>query len=108
MNLFLTHEEKRNEAGVADGDSMNGKLFGATLGQPLLTAALGFPLFGFLADTRLFVIPPTFQFSKESFSGKLFLRNFERFLDVVIEDFNFHSSRVRTFPGKACAECLPD
>ena len=39
MNLFLTHEEKRNGAGVADGDSMNGKLFGATLGQPLLTAA---------------------------------------------------------------------
>lgn len=108
MDLVLTHEEKRNKVGGGGWRLKTGRLFGAALGQPLLTAALCFPLFGFLADARLLVVPPPLQFPKEPFSGKLFLRNFERFLDVVIEDFDFHSSRVRTFPGKACAECLPD
>ena|SRR5689334_11332797 len=77
------------------------------LRQPLLTTPLRFPLLGFLPDARFLVVSPPLQFPEEPFARELFLRNFERFFDVVIEDFDFHSSRFRTFPGNACAECFP-
>jgi len=51
---------------------------------------------------RRFVKPPAFQFAEESFPRELLLGNFEGFLDVIIEDFDFHSSRLSTFPGDAC------
>ena len=93
---------------MKDGDATEvERLFRPALRQPLLTATLGFPLFGFLADTGLFIIPPPLQFSEEPFPRKLFLRDFERFLDIVVEDFDFHSSLVCTFPGDACKEFFP-
>lgn len=77
------------------------------LRQPLLTATLSLTLLGFLPDARLLVVPPPLQFPEEPFPRELFLRNLERFFDVVIEDFDFHSFRFRTFPGDACANFFP-
>ena len=73
-----------------------------TLRQPLLTSPLRLALLGLFPDARLFVKPPAFQFAEESFPRELLLGNFEGFLDVIIEDFDFHSSRLSTFPGDAC------
>src|SRR6476660_421809 len=93
---------------MEDGDADEPRgLFRPALRQPLLTATLGFPLFGFLADAGLFVIPPPLQFPEEPFPRKLFLCDFERFLDIVVEDFDFHSSLVCTFSGDACKEFFP-
>ena len=78
-------------------------LFRLALRQPLLTTPLRLPLLGLLPDARLLVVPPPLQFPEEPFPRELFLRNFERFFDVVIEDFDFHSFRFRAFPGDACA-----
>ena len=84
------------------GEPVKGGLLWLTLRQPLLTPPLRFALLGFLPDTRFLVKPPTLQFAEESFPRELFLGNFEGFLDVIIEDFDFHSSRLCTFPGDAC------
>ena len=81
---------------------MEGFLLWFTLRQQLLTPPLRLKLLGFFPDTRLFVKPATLQFSEESFSREFFLGNFEGFLDVIIEDFDFHASRLSTFPGDAC------
>lgn len=84
------------------GKPLEGCLFRLTLRQPLLTPALRFALLGFFPDARLFVKPPPLQFTEESFPRELLLGNFERFLDIIIEDFDFHSSRLCAFPGDAC------
>lgn len=84
------------------GKLVEGRLLRLTLRQPLLTPPLRFALLGFLPDTWLFVKPPPLQFAEESFPRKLLLGNFESFLDVVIEDFDFHSSGLCAFPGDAC------
>lgn len=84
------------------GEPVEGRLLWLTLRQPLLTPPLRLALLGFLSDTRLFVKSPAFQFAEESFPREFLLGNFEGFLDVIIEDFNFHSSRLCTFPGDAC------
>ena len=84
------------------GEPVEGRLLWLTLRQPLLTPPLRLALFGFLPDTGLFVKPPALQFAEESFPRELLLGNFEGFLDVIIEDFYFHSSRLCTFPGDAC------
>jgi len=81
---------------------MEGYLLWLTLRQPLLTPPLRLALLGFLPDTWLLVKPPALQFAEESFPRKFLLGNFEGFLDVIIEDFDFHSSRLCTFPGDAC------
>jgi hypothetical protein len=73
------------------------------LRKPLLTAPLRLALLGFLPDARLLVVPTAFQFPEEPFSREFLLCNFERFFNVVIEDFDFHPVRFRTFPGDACA-----
>ena len=78
------------------------RLLWLALRQPLLTAPLRFALLGFLPDTWLFVKPPALQFSEEPFPREFLLGNFESFLDVIIEDFDFHSSRLRAFPGDTC------
>jgi hypothetical protein len=67
-----------------------------------LTPPLRLKLLGFSPDTRLFVKHPPFQFAEESFSCEFLLGNFERFLDIIIEDFDFHASRLCAFPGDAC------
>jgi len=84
------------------GEPVEGFLLWLTLRQPLLTPPLRLAFLGFFPDTRLLVKPPTFQFAEESFTRELFLGDFEGFLDVIIEDFDFHSSRLSTFPGDAC------
>jgi hypothetical protein len=84
------------------GEPVKGRLLWLTFRQPLLTPPLRLALLGFLPDTRLFVKPPALQFAEESFPRKLLLGNFEGFLDVIIEDFDFHSFRLCTFPGDAC------
>jgi len=84
------------------GKPVEGRLLWLTLRQPLLTTTLCLALLGFLPDARLLVKPPTLQFPEESFSRELLFGNFEGFLDVIIEDFDFHSSRLSTFPGDAC------
>lgn len=84
------------------GKLLEGRLLWLTLRQPLLTPPLCFSLLSLFPDTRLFVKPPALQFTEESFPRELFLGNFERFLDVVIEDFDFHSSGLYAFPGDAC------
>lgn len=106
MDLILTHDRgNRVTLTMKDGDAKEeARLFRPALRQPLLTAALGFPLLGLFADTGLFVISPPLQFPEEPFPRKLFLGDFERFLDVVVEDFDFHSSLVCTFPGDACKD----
>ncbi len=77
------------------------------LRQPFLATPLRFPLLSLLPDARLFVVPTSLQFSEEPFARKLFLGNLERFFDVIIEDFDFHLFRFRTFPGDACANLGP-
>ena len=84
------------------GEPVEGRLLRFTLRQPLLTPPLGFALLGFLPDARLLVKPSALQFAEESFPREFLLGDFEGFLDVIIEDFNFHSSRLCTFPGDAC------
>ena len=84
------------------GKPVKGPLLWLTLRQPLLTPSLCLALLGFLPDTRLLVKPSTLQFAEESFPREFLLGNFEGFLDVIIEDFDFHSSRLCTFPGDAC------
>ena len=84
------------------GEPVEGRLLWLTLRQPFLTPPLRLALLGFLPDAGLFVKPPALQFAKESFPRELLLGNFEGFLDVIIEDFDFHSSRLSTFPGDAC------
>jgi hypothetical protein len=84
------------------GESVQERLLWLTLRQPLLTSPLCLALLGFLSDTRFFVKPPTFQFAEESFPREFLFGNFESFLDVIIEDFDFHSSRLCAFPGDAC------
>jgi hypothetical protein len=86
------------------GKSVEGRLLWLALRQPLLTPPLRLALLGFLPNTRLFVKSPTLQFAEESFPRKFFLGNFEGFLDVIIEDFDFHSFRLCTFPGDACTD----
>ena len=65
-------------------------------------AAVALKLLGFLSDARLFVKPPPLQFAEESFPREFFLGNFESFLDIIIEDFNFHAFSLHAFPGDAC------
>ena len=84
------------------GEPVEGYLLWLTLRQPLLTPPLRLALLGFLPDTRLLVKPPALQFAEESFPREFLLGDFEGFLDVIIEDFDFHSSRLCTFPGDAC------
>ena len=81
---------------------MEGRLLWLTLRQPFLTPTLCLALLGFFPDARLLVKPPTLQFPEEAFPRELLFGNFEGFLDVIIEDFDFHSSRLSTFPGDAC------
>ena len=70
---------------------MEGRLLWLTLRQQLLTPPLRLKLLGLLSDARLFVKPPPLQFAEESFPRKFFLGNFEGFLDIIIEDFDFHA-----------------
>ena len=84
------------------GKPVEGHLLWLTLRQPLLTPPLRLALLGFFPDTRLLVKPPALQFAEESFTRKFLFGNFEGFFDVIIEDFDFHSARLRTFPGNAC------
>jgi hypothetical protein len=84
------------------GEPVEGRLLWLTLRQPFLTPPLCLALLGFLPDTRLFVKPPPLQFAEESFPREFLLGNFKGFLDVIIEDFDFHSFRLRAFPGNAC------
>ncbi len=107
-DLILAHGRGRNTEGLGrnainrTGEPVEGRLLWLTLRQPLLTPPLRLALLGFLPDTRLLVKPPTLQFAEESFPREFLLGNFESFLDVIIEDFDFHSSRLCTFPGDAC------
>jgi len=84
------------------GKPVEGRLLWLTLRQPLLTTTLCLALLGFLPDARLLVKPPTLQFPEESFSRELLFGNFEGFLDVIIEDFDFHAFSLRAFSGNAC------
>jgi hypothetical protein len=107
-DLILAHGQGREMKPVRGMRStewasrLKGRLLWLTLRQPLLTPPLRFALLGFLPDTRLFVKPSALQFSEESFPREFLLGNFESFLDVIIEDFDFHSSRLCAFPGDAC------
>jgi hypothetical protein len=106
-DLILAHGQERirmpwKDAINRTGEPVEGLLLRLTLGQPLLTPPLRLSLLGFLPDTRLFIKSPTLQFAEESFPRELLLGNLEGFLDVIIEDFDFHSSRLCTFPGDAC------
>ena len=83
------------------GKLLEGCLLWLTLRQPLLTPPLCFSLLSLFPDTRLFIKPPAFQFAEESFPRELFLGNFERFFDVIIEDFDFHSSGLCAFPSES-------
>jgi len=110
VDLLLTHGPERRADGRAELDESNelvrrGSL-GFALGQPLLTTSLRFPLLGLFPDAGLLVVPPPLQFAEEPFPRELLLRNFERFFDVVIEDFNFHACRLCTFSGDACPDFL--
>jgi hypothetical protein len=85
---------------------MEGRLLWFPLRQKFLTPPLRLAFLGFLPDARLFIKSPPLQFSEESFPSELLLGNFEGFLDVIIEDFDFHSSRLSTFPGDACTDFI--
>jgi hypothetical protein len=95
-------EDREKDLIYRTGKPVEGRLLWLTLRQPLLTPPLCLTLLGFLPDTRLFVKSPALQFSEESFPREFLFGNFESFLDVIIEDFDFHSSRLCTFPGDAC------
>ncbi len=84
------------------GEPVEGRLLWLTLRQQLLTPPLRLKLLGFLSDARLFVKPPPLQFAEESFPREFFLGNFESFLDIIIENFNFHAFSLRAFSGDAC------
>ena len=83
-------------------ETVEGRLLWLTLRQQLLTPPLRLKLLGFLSDARLFVKPPPLQFAEESFPREFLLGNFEGFLDVIIEDFDFHAFSLRAFSGNAC------
>ena len=72
-----------------------------TLRQQLVTPTLRLKLLGFLPDTRLFEKHPPLQFAEQSFSCQLLLGNLEGFLDIIIENFDFHASYLCAFPGDA-------
>jgi len=106
-DLVLAHGRRRarktfGECNQPIGQTCGKMLLWLTLRQPLLTSPLCLALFSFLPDARLFVKSSTLQFAEESFSCKFFLRNFEGFFNVIIEDFDFHSFRLCAFPGDAC------
>ncbi len=84
------------------GENGEGRLLWITLRQQLITPPFRLKLLGFFPDTRLFVKSPPLQFAEESFPREFLLGNFEGFLDIVIEYFDFHASRLSTFPGDAC------
>ena len=84
------------------GEPVERRLLWLTLRQQLLKPPPRIALLGFLSDTRLFVKHPPLQFAEESFPREFLLGNFEGFLDIIIEDFDFHASRLSTFPGDAC------
>ena len=84
------------------GEPVKGRLLWLTLRQQLITPPLRLKSLGLLPDTRLFVKTPPLQFAEESFSREFLLGNFEGFLDVIIENFDFHVSRLCAFPGDAC------
>jgi len=86
-----------------NGRAVEGSLFRLPLRQPLLTPALRFTLLGFFPDARPFVKSSAFQFAEESFPREFFLGDLEGFFNVIIEDLDFHSFRLSTFPGDACA-----
>ncbi len=73
-------------------------LFRTTFCQPLLPAPLGFPFFRLPPDARLLIIPPALQFSEQPFTGKFFLGDLESFLDIIIENFDFHIWTTFDFP----------
>ena len=98
----MEEDSPGRNAVIRTGKPAEEPLLWLTLRQPLLTSPLRLALLGLFPDTRLFVKPPAFQFAEESFPRELLLGNFEGFLDVIIEDFDFHSSRLSTFPGDAC------
>ena len=86
------------------GEPVEGRLLWITLRQQLVTPPFRLKLLGFLPDTRLFVKPPALQFAEESFTCQFLLGNLEGFLDIIIEDFDFHASRPCAFPGDACID----
>ena len=67
--------------------------------QATVLVPLGFPLLGFLADAGLFVKAAALQLAKQALTGQLFLGDLQSLLNVVIEDFDFHSSCLCAFPG---------
>ncbi len=83
------------------GENGEGRLRWLTLRQQLLKPPPRLKLLGFLPNTRLFVKHPPLQFAEQSFSCQLLLGNLEGFLDIIIENFDFHASRLRAFPGNA-------
>ena len=107
-DLILAHGRGRNVNGLRgicqpNGQTEGKSLFRFTLRQPLLTPPLRFALLGFFSDTRLLVKPSALQFAEEPFPREFLFGDLEGFFDVIIEDFDFHSSRLSTFPGDACA-----
>ena len=96
MESQSEHEE------AAGARTTKGRLRWLTLRQQLLKPPPRLKLLGFLPDTRLFVKHPPLQFAEESFSCEFLLGDFEGFLDIIIEDLDFHAFRLRAFPGDAC------
>lgn len=106
-DLILAHGRGKNVKALRGMCQPNGQaagkcLFRFTLRQPLLTPPLCFALLGFLSDTRLFIKPSALQFAEEPFPREFLFGNLEGFFNVIIEDFDFHSFRLSTFPGNAC------
>jgi hypothetical protein len=66
----------------------------------VLTAPLSFALLGLLSHAGLLVKASAFQFAKQTFSGELLFGDFQRFLDVVVEDLDFHPVDFRLSQAK--------
>jgi hypothetical protein len=81
---------KEEKMPVVEGSTVKERLLRAALGQPLLPTSLSFPFLGFASDAWLLIIAPALQFPEQAFTREFLLGNLESFLDVVVENFDFH------------------
>jgi hypothetical protein len=81
---------RKEEMLSVEGSTVKERLLRAALGQPLLPAPLSFPFLGFASDAWLLIIAPALQFPEQTFTREFLLGNLESFLDVIVENFDFH------------------
>ena len=79
---------------VAEAEDRESGLSDAVLRQPFLAAALGFTFLILFLEAGFLVKSATFKLPEQALAGELLFGDLQGFFDIVIEDFDFHSSYV--------------